>query len=69
MVDYFSPEIPEANNGPSTSINNVLGKTSPVFVTRLMPVILQHRGHSRVVVGYQENANGNVDLLTFDTGR
>ncbi|KAJ3572815.1 hypothetical protein NP233_g2834 [Leucocoprinus birnbaumii] len=71
MVQYFTSDRPEYNKvqSASTSINDILGKTSPVVSTHLMPVILQHRGHSRLIVGYQQDVDGNVDLLTFDTGR
>lgn len=69
MVQYFTPDEPECAKAQSSSINNVLGKTSPVFSTHLMPVILQHRGHSRTIIGYQRDVDGIVNLLTFDTGR
>ncbi len=69
MMDYFTPPASELSPVPSTSINDVLGRTTPVGATQLMPVILQHKGHSRVIVGYQRHADGTVSLLTFDTGR
>lgn len=69
MVDYFTPQAPEPNTVPSTSINDVLGRTTLVFTTQLMPVILQHKGHSRIIIGYQRHTDGTVSLLTFDTGR
>jgi hypothetical protein len=68
MVNYFTPGHPEGEKTP-TSINDVLGKTTPVVVTQFMPVILQHRGHSRLIVGYERDVDGMVNLLTFDTGR
>jgi hypothetical protein len=69
MVNYFTPQKKDDDKRSSASINDVLGKTTPVFVTRLPPVILQHRGHSRLIIGYQEDFDGTVSLLTFDTGR
>jgi hypothetical protein len=29
----------------------------------------QHKGHSRTVVGYEEDRQGNINLLIFDPGR
>ncbi|KAJ2931365.1 hypothetical protein H1R20_g5730, partial [Candolleomyces eurysporus] len=34
-----------------------------------MPFILQHEGHSRLIVGYEIDKLGKVNLLTFDSGR
>ncbi|KAF7778891.1 hypothetical protein Agabi119p4_3236 [Agaricus bisporus var. burnettii] len=69
MVKYFDSEYSDAQDTPSTSINDTLGKTTPVIASQLMPVILQHRGHSRLIVGYQQETDGSISLLTFDTGR
>lgn len=69
MVKYFDSEYSDAQDTPSTSINDTLGKTTPVIASQLMPVILQHRGHSRLIVGYQQETDGSTSLLTFDTGR
>lgn len=33
------------------------------------PLILQHSGHSRTIIGYEEAANGTVNLLLLDPGR
>lgn len=30
---------------------------------------MQHAGHSRTIVGYEVNAQGNVNVLMFDPGR
>lgn len=34
-----------------------------------MPLILQHSGHSRTVVGFEKHSNGNINLLIFDPSR
>ncbi|KXN90477.1 Zinc finger with UFM1-specific peptidase domain protein [Leucoagaricus sp. SymC.cos] len=62
MVNYFTPEL-------NSEHEKTFVPDPPIFATTAMPVILQHRGHSRVIVGYQEDVNGIIDLLTFDTGR
>jgi hypothetical protein len=68
MVKYFDSECPDVRDIPSAT-KNMLEKTNPVIASQLMPVILQHRGHSRLVVGYQQEIDGSTSLLTFDTGR
>lgn len=34
-----------------------------------MPVVLQHAGHSRTVVGYEVQGNGKCNLLVFDPSK
>ena len=50
--------------GPSLS--DVLRGASPVVCTEHMPIILQHAGHSRTVVGFEKCKDGKVNLLVFD---
>jgi hypothetical protein len=38
------------------------------MVTDKMPLILQHNGHSRTIVGYEVSKSGAVTLLAFDPG-
>jgi len=38
-------------------------------VTVRMPIILQHNGHSRTVIGYEITKSGEMVLLTFDPSR
>lgn len=33
------------------------------------PLILQHSGHSRTIIGYEENAAGSINLLLLDPGK
>ncbi|KAF9487880.1 hypothetical protein BDN71DRAFT_1457989 [Pleurotus eryngii] len=40
-----------------------------VMITERMPIILQHQGHSRTIVGYEVTKKGEVNLLTFDPSR
>ena len=40
-----------------------------VTVTERMPVVLQHAGHSRTVVGYEIQRNGECNLLVFDPSK
>jgi len=49
------------------TVNDVL--SGAVTVTERMPVILQHAGHSRTVVGYEIQRNGECNLLVFDPSK
>ena len=40
-----------------------------IRITERMPIILQHQGHSRTIVGYEVTKKGEVNLLTFDPSR
>lgn len=63
IVNYFSPKTYSAE---SVSVNDALRGASPVVVTDRMPIILQHRGHSRTIVGYEVTKTGEIELLMFD---
>ncbi|KAF5386831.1 hypothetical protein D9615_001679 [Tricholomella constricta] len=63
IVDYFSPKLSPVK---SANVNDVLRGASPVVITDCMPIILQHDGHSRTIVGYEVGRNGKATLLTFD---
>jgi hypothetical protein len=62
IVKYFSP----ADNGKQATIDDALRGASPVLSTTRMPIILQHKGHSRTIVGYEMTKKGNIHLLMFD---
>lgn len=63
IVDYFTQDVPK-----STNVNDALKAASPVVITDKMPIVLQHSGHSRTIVGYERVGN-KIQLLTFDPGR
>jgi hypothetical protein len=66
VVDYFTPK---ATPTERSNMYQMLQGASPVVVTNQMPVILQHDGHSRTIVGYEVDKRGVVNLITFDPGR
>ncbi|EAU88402.2 hypothetical protein CC1G_05168 [Coprinopsis cinerea okayama7 len=66
IVNYFSP--PESAGQGSRNAFQALVSTNPVTVTDKPPIILQHAGHSRSIVGYEVNRQGEVNLLAFDSG-
>lgn len=55
---------PGRSTGPS--LTEVLRGASPVVTTEHLPIILQHDGHSRMVIGFEKCKNGNTNLLIFD---
>ena len=59
---YFSP-----SHGGAQTVNDVLN--GAVTVTERMPVVLQHAGHSRTVVGYEVQGDGECNLLVFDPSK
>jgi len=66
VVEYFSPSM---RGKIKTSIDNALRGASPVMCTDKMPLILQHNGHSRTIVGYEVSQTGVVNLLCFDSAK
>ncbi|KDR81438.1 hypothetical protein GALMADRAFT_239342 [Galerina marginata CBS 339.88] len=62
VINYFTPK--QAQEKPTNAFEFL--KVSPVISTDKMPLILQHDGHSRTVVGYEVDKNGLTSLLVFD---
>ena len=70
---YFtSPQVPGSRlmrPKVTTSVDEALRGASPVLSTDRMPLILQHEGHSRTIVGFERLKNGSINLLCFDPSR
>lgn len=62
-MDYFTQDPPKHHN-----INDALRAASPVVITNKMPIVLQHAGHSRTVIGF-ERSQEKITLLMFDPSR
>ncbi|PPQ78523.1 hypothetical protein CVT25_011795 [Psilocybe cyanescens] len=62
VVNYFTPNQPSPE--PADAYESL--KISPIITSDKMPLILQHNGHSRTVVGYETDKNGITNLLVFD---
>jgi hypothetical protein len=62
ITTYFSP-----SRGGTQTVNDALN--GAITVTERMPVVLQHAGHSRTVVGYEVQKNGECYLLVFDPSK
>ncbi|KAL6309032.1 peptidase family C78-domain-containing protein [Sparassis latifolia] len=52
-----------------TNAFDVLRGAQAVVDTDRMPLILQHAGHSRTIVGYEQCKNSMINLLVFDPSR
>ena len=59
---YFDGDTQEQ----STSVQERWRGASPVVISTRMPLILQHPGHSRTIVGYEIAKDGSTILLAFD---
>jgi len=62
VVDYFTPK--QAIDKPTNIFESLTN--SPVTITNKMPLILQHDGHSRTIIGYEIDGRGITNLLMFD---
>ncbi|EJD53275.1 DUF1671-domain-containing protein, partial [Auricularia subglabra TFB-10046 SS5] len=61
--EYFDPPSEHSSIGNAV---DVLKGASAVTVTKKMPLVLQHAGHSRTIVGIVVNRVGDMNLLIFD---
>ncbi|KAH9951283.1 peptidase family C78-domain-containing protein [Amylocystis lapponica] len=70
LVDWVLRYFSEEDGKPKdTTVNQALRAARPVIVTGKMPLILQHAGHSRTVIGCEREKNGHVNFLMFDPSR
>jgi hypothetical protein len=63
VVEYFAPK--KSQDSTPLNLFDTLNN-SPIIVTDKMPLILQHNGHSRTIVGFEVDKNGVTNLLLFD---
>ncbi|CDO70753.1 hypothetical protein BN946_scf184798.g68 [Trametes cinnabarina] len=66
IYNYFAAGDPQPK---STTVGEALRGAQAVTVTDKLPIILQHQGHSRTIVGCERVKNGAINLLTFDPSR
>ncbi|EIN07686.1 DUF1671-domain-containing protein [Punctularia strigosozonata HHB-11173 SS5] len=69
IQSYFTPPALPANTDGTANVADALRGAAPVVCTDRMPLVLQHAGHSRTVVGYELARGGEVRLLIFDPSR
>ncbi|KIO29517.1 hypothetical protein M407DRAFT_168640 [Tulasnella calospora MUT 4182] len=73
VVEYFSSSTSSPSQAPPPSASQ---SSSPedrhsahITMSNHMPIILQHNGHSRTIVGYELTRYGVTNLLIFDPAR
>ncbi|RPD79922.1 DUF1671-domain-containing protein [Lentinus tigrinus ALCF2SS1-7] len=66
ILNYFSGADPQPK---SATVGDALRGARPVIVTDKLPIILQHNGHSRTIVGCERVKGGGLNLLTFDPAK
>ena len=75
IENYFSSNSTSSKHdllsteNPIKTVKEALHGASPVMITDRMPLILQHSGHSRTVIGFEKSKNGDINLLIFDPSR
>lgn len=77
IESYFTSSSPGNNHTSQafqkskvqTTVGEALRGASPVVITNRMPIILQHDGHSRTIIGYERLKSGSINLLCFDPSR
>ncbi|EIW71780.1 hypothetical protein TREMEDRAFT_67959 [Tremella mesenterica DSM 1558] len=77
VKQYFNEDTPHRPEPNRTSAFDVLmrteangqGRGEVVRQSSKLPLILQHSGHSRTIVGYEETSRGDINLLLFDPGK
>ncbi|THH32960.1 hypothetical protein EUX98_g1181 [Antrodiella citrinella] len=65
IEEYFSQDAPKQSQNALEALKGA----SPVTVTTKMPLVLQHPGHSRTIVGFERCENGSINLLEFDPSK
>ena len=63
ISNYFSGGNPQPK---TATVGEALRGSRPIIVTDKLPIVLQHNGHSRTIVGYEQGKGGAIYLLTFD---
>ena len=66
LLDWIKQYFDTQSEGHSTSVQERWRAATPVVISDRMPLILQHQGHSRTIIGYEIAKDGSTTLLTFD---
>lgn len=66
---YFNETSVSVNNANNAAHGSASGHVSSIINTDKMPLYLQHAGHSRTIVGFETDAQGNENLLIFDPAK
>ncbi|KAL5635022.1 hypothetical protein ACGC1H_002901 [Rhizoctonia solani] len=68
LIQWMTTHFMEHSNDLSSGAEG--GHTTPhVYMSTKMPIVLQHKGHSRTVVGVEFTKTGATNLLIYDPAR
>jgi Peptidase family C78 len=66
LLDWIKQYFDIQTEDHPTSVQERWRAATPVVISDRMPLILQHQGHSRTIIGYEIAKDGSTTLLTFD---
>ena len=66
LLDWVKRYFDTQPEDHPTSVQERWRVATPVVISDRMPLILQHQGHSRTIIGYEIAKDGSTTLLTFD---
>jgi len=66
LLDWVKQYFDTQTEDHPTSVQERWRAATPVVISDCMPLILQHQGHSRTIIGYEIAKDGSTTLLTFD---
>ncbi|KAF8666695.1 hypothetical protein RHS04_09494 [Rhizoctonia solani] len=68
LIQWLTAHFMEQSNDLSSGPNG--DHTTPhVYMSTKMPIVLQHKGHSRTVVGIELTKSGETNILIYDPAR
>ncbi|KAJ1307423.1 hypothetical protein OPQ81_001525 [Rhizoctonia solani] len=68
LIQWLTAHFMEHSNDLSSGLEGG-HKTPHVYMSTRMPIVLQHKGHSRTVVGIEFTKSGGTNLLIYDPAR
>lgn len=69
LIQWLAAHFMEHSNEPEPGTGATHTSARGVFMSTRMPVVLQHKGHSRTVVGVEFTVAGETNLLIYDPAR
>jgi hypothetical protein len=66
LLDWIKQYFDADTQDKPTSVQERWRGATPVVISNRMPLILQHKGHSRTIVGYEIARDSGTILLAFD---
>jgi Peptidase family C78 len=66
LLDWIKQYFDADTQDKPTSVQERWRGATPVVISNRIPLILQHKGHSRTIVGYEIARDGGTILLAFD---